>query len=521
MILLQKKNYLLLISIFLIFIAGFYLRSYYEINYFISGSPYEIYPASSNLSNANAESFDFKDKAGRYPISFIFNNLFSENVFTLYALFFAVIFYAGFLFTNSLWGGFLSSSVFAIGSENLIQYTKGFSASGLSYLFIILAVLSLYLFLKKEKSRYLAFYVLWAILNSMTYHTGATAFFIITVPVLISALFYFKKENKKTKSIYLSLLISVLFYIFWIFVFDKNQLELIFKFFTVKNIFAGSILIVLCLLIYKKTVKDFVEKHVFKISLLLLTIAVILFCSLFFDILSLPSYYYISKTTLLGYFLIFLITHIPVLFFLKQIVYSFEEKRDVIFIGWFFGLVILFLVFMAEGYYARILDYSTIFAAVIFSIYFLNKDFKYKNKVIFILLFGLFVSHLFIFNDPFSKRRYYTEEEVISSGKIASLNLKGKVYSDLRTASLMKYSGFKNIDFGKSNDEIHNILFYEHEKIKNTNIEYVILSDSMKDILYSQDFPTQPIDQKAFDYYSQNFKFVDYIKPFYIYSIEL
>lgn len=124
-----------------------------------------------------------------------------------------------------------------------------------------------------------------------------------------------------------------------------------------------------------------------------------------------------------------------------------------------------------------------------------------------------------IYEDPFTMRRYYNNNETQSSQNIIYLNLNGTTASDLRTAALFSYLGRKDIKFGRAGYELHDTVFYEYENLTKKTADYVILSESMKIIVYSTSFETSPLTQKTFDYYQNSFKEVYNDNLMYVYEI--
>ena len=117
-------------------------------------------------------------------------------------------------------------------------------------------------------------------------------------------------------------------------------------------------------------------------------------------------------------------------------------------------------------------------------------------------------------------RRYYTREELTSAENIIDLDLNGTTASDLRTSALFSYLGKKDVKFADSGEKLHDTIFYEYENVGKIGIDYVILSESMKNVIYSTNFPTKPINNSVFDYYKLNYKEVYNDNLMYVYKIK-
>lgn len=118
-------------------------------------------------------------------------------------------------------------------------------------------------------------------------------------------------------------------------------------------------------------------------------------------------------------------------------------------------------------------------------------------------------------------RRYYNQEEVESVKNIIALNISSNkiIASDLRTAALFSYLRKKDIKFGRAGYELHDIIFYEYENLADLEIDYVILSESMKTIVYAMSFETRPLDKEVFNYYKNNFDEIYNDGLMYVYEI--
>jgi hypothetical protein len=153
----------------------------------------------------------------------------------------------------------------------------------------------------------------------------------------------------------------------------------------------------------------------------------------------------------------------------------------------------------------------------LFAIYWTEKK-KFQTFIITLTIILLIISNLMIFNDPFSMRRYYNQEEIDSTQNIINLNLNGTIASDLRTSALFNHLGDKSIKFGKEDSRLHNSIFYNPSYLNNLEIDYIILSESMRHIVYSRDFQTTPLNQTVFDYYKNNYKEIYNDNLMYVYK---
>lgn len=499
------KRGIIFILVILVILIGYYFRSYYEIEKFLPGSPYEIFSVENIQIGSGEDVKNFSDKTNRYPFPSFLNNLIPEPIkefHLLYFLFLIPLFFLGKNIAGSRLGGILTISLFSIAGENLIFYTNEINNSGLSYLLIITTLLFLYKFIQTNNNYFIIFATISSVLNSITYHTGATALVAILIGI---ALFNFK--NKK---IICSTFISLAFYFIWIYLKDFHQFNSILK--VGEKIFSFEVLIVALFvslfgfLLFK--FKDFIKEHFSKIIpvAILFSLFLVFYQGDLFNFISYLGfdYYYVSSITLNNYIAQIILTHIYILYFSAQLLFS--KQKDFKFLGgWFVGLGIIFVGLLSQGYIARILDYSFFFAFVLFALYFVQ---NHKNRLILIpaTIILLIISQFMIFNDHFSMRRYYNQDEYLSAEKVSNLNLEGFVVSDLRTSALMSHFGYYNVNFQNGDNSLYKSIFYKPELLKNYDIDYVILSQNMKKILYSGDYPTILLTEKTFDYYKDNFE---------------
>ena len=234
--------------------------------------------------------------------------------------------------------------------------------------------------------------------------------------------------------------------------------------------------------------------------------------------------YYSSVTTLNNYLAQALLLHIYLLPLLIKLSKSTDDKNIIFIRGWIIGLIIISTGLILEYYFTRILDYTFPLMFILFGWYW-SQHLRFRKTVITATLILLVASQLIIYQDPFSLRRYYRQNEIDSAKKIIQLNLDGTLISDLRTAALFNYLGDKNIKFPPNAGSQYNSLFYQFKKLTPSLIAkelktakclqphwpltspdyYLVLSQSMKTILYSTNFQTKPLTDKIFDYYDSNF----------------
>jgi hypothetical protein len=213
------------------------------------------------------------------------------------------------------------------------------------------------------------------------------------------------------------------------------------------------------------------------------------------------------------------LTHVYAIAFIPFVLRKKLKANDIIKRGWMIGLCGIILGLIIEKYYSRIPDYSFPLMFMLFAVYWVKH--KRFRKLVVIGTFALLVvSQLMIFNDPFSMRRYYEQNEIDSAKRIINLWTKGTAASDLRTAALFRHLGRKGVIFDERLElELHNSMFYEYENA-NLSVDYIILAKAMRSIVYAANFETYPLDDEIFDYYSANFRKVYDDHIFMVYRIK-
>jgi hypothetical protein len=531
----RKHKIIIIIAAIIIFFMGYYLRAYLPLYKFLPLSPYEAFASEQNYSLLNKGfTKDFTDKATRYPTTFLFQRFLNPifgNLYLIYIFGAIIIFFLGKEITNKYFGGFLAFSIYALAPENLLQYMRTIGASGSCYIFMWASLLFFIRYLKKEKNYNLILFTVFTLLALTSYHTGATAMIMILIGLAIS-LFYSSTKSegseiscKIDRKIILSFLGIIIFYIFWVKTFDPSQ------FITIINSFKGtsnlniliiifSFLLLITGLFLAGKVKFLQSEY---LPLIFLIISAILIFSKFnffsFLLVLGVKNYYSSSVTLNNYIAQALLVHVYILILLPTLSKKQLKPEQLVLRGWFIGLILIAGGLVMEHYYARIFDYSFPLMSILFALFWCKKK-KFRTIIITATIILLISSQLMIYNDPFTMRRYYNQEEVQSAEGIIKLNLNGTIASDLRTAALFSYLGKKDIKFGRANYELHNTLFYEYENINNLEINYVILSESMKTIVYAMSFETTPINKEVFEYYRNNFKEVYNDKLMYVYEIK-
>ena len=533
----MKKEYKIIfwaVLVILIFSAGYYLRTYIPLHKDLPISPFEAFKSSYNLTLLSRGPIrDMSEKIMRYPTSIILGRLLNPifgNLYLIYILGAIIIFFLGREISGKNFGGFLAFSIYALSSENLLQFTRTICSSGLSYICIWASLLFLLRYFKNKKNYNLIIFIISAILALTSYHTGATAEIMILIGLLIS-LIYSSQLDKKT---FFPILGIFVFYLLWIAIFDFSQLILIknavieadyFKIFFL--VFAGLLFL---LFLFSTRNKKFWQSEYFPLILLIpSTILIFSKLNFFGSVLKLGiKNYYISPISLNNYIAQVLLTH-SYIFFLLPILFKKELKpKYLVLRGWLIGLILISGGLIFEYYYARIFDYSFPLMFILFGLFWTKKE-KFRVLVIAATIILLIISQLMIYKDPFTMRRYYNQEEAESAKKIINLNLEGKIFSDLRTSALFSYLGKKNIKYGISRDDsflksnkydFHNTIFYEYENVSKLNIDYLILSESMRNIIYGSSFETTPVDDDFFKYYKNNFREIYNDGLMYVYEIK-
>ncbi len=81
---------------------------------------------------------------------------------------------------------------------------------------------------------------------------------------------------------------------------------------------------------------------------------------------------------------------------------------------------------------------------------------------------------------------------------------------DLRTAALFEYLGKKNVLFLGDSVREYQILFYNPQEIADYEFDnesvHIIITATMKSILYSTNFETTPLSSSTLEYYEKNIK---------------
>jgi len=555
----KQHKIIIIIAAIIIFSIGYYLRAYIPLHKALPLSPYEAYTSEHNQTILNkGPAKDFTDKTARYPTSFFlarFLNPIFSNLYIIYILGAIIIFFLGREITNKNLGGFLAFSLYALAPENLLQYMRTIGSSGTCYIFMWASLLFFIRYLKTQNSSQvqnfgsrkpknflgnkknynLALFIAFCLLTLTSYHTGATAMIMLLIGLAIS-LFYSssKAEGSETsykidKKIILSFIIIAVFYIFWIKTFDPSQFMIVINSFkgtsniSIFIIIFSAILFIGCLFLLGKI--KFLQSEYLPL-IVLVPAAILIFSkfNFFGFLLSLGvKNYYSSPTTLNNYIAQALLTHVYLLILLPVLFKKQSKPESLVLKGWFIGLILISGGLVMEHYYARIFDYSFPLMFVLFSLYWCKKK-KFRIFIIAATIILLISSQLIIYNDPFTMRRYYNQEEAESVKNIIALNISSEkiIASDLRTAALFSYFGKKDIKFGRADYELHDTLFYEYKNknLTELKIDYVILSESMKTIVYAMSFETTPLSDTSFDYYKNNFNEIYNDGLMYVYEIK-
>ena len=194
----MKKNLAVFIfSVIFLFLVGYYLRAYLPLHKFLPYSPYEAYTSKYDYTMLSQGPIkDFSDKQTRYPVTILIQKLTNPifgNLYLIFILGSVVLFFLGKEISGKNLGGFLAFSLFAVSSENLLYYTRTVGTSGLCYIFMWTSFLFLIKYLKSENKNYLFAFLAFSLLTLTSYHTGASAFALILLGILIS-FFYSQKE---------------------------------------------------------------------------------------------------------------------------------------------------------------------------------------------------------------------------------------------------------------------------------------------------------------------------------------
>lgn len=540
----MKKQHKIIVYIFFaiaIFSIGYYLRAYIPLHKYLPYSPYEAFTSAYEIKLLKTGlALDFVDKAARYPtahlLARILNPIFG-NLYLVYILGAIVIFFLGKEISNKNLGGLLAFAIYALAPENLLQYTRSMStryinASGMSYIFMWAALLFFIRYLKNRNYHNLVFFIIFSFLTMTSYHTAACAMVMLLVGLLVSLMYSSSKTTnsefliKIDKKIFIPSIGLIIFYLAWIKIFDPSQLIIINNSLIETNNLRIFIIIISFLLLseclYLVRNSRFLQSELIPLIILIPSTVLIFSKFHFFQgLLRLGAKnYYSSATTLNNYIAQALLVHIYILPLLPILFKKELNPEQKVLRGWLAGLALISVGLVFEHFYARIFDYSFPLMSVLFALYWCKKE-RFRIFIIPTTLTLLIISQLMIYNDPFTMRRYYNRNEIESAKEIIALNLKGKGASDLRTAALFSYLGKKGIEFGRSGYLLHDVIFYEHKNIPYLRkIDYVILSESMRNIVYSTDFETTPVDDKFFEYYKDNFKQIYDDGLMYVYGTE-
>jgi len=227
-------------------------------------------------------------------------------------------------------------------------------------------------------------------------------------------------------------------------------------------------------------------------------------------------YYYSSATTLNNYFAQAIITHVYVLILAPLLFKRDDQDQRTLFLrGWMIGLLGVFFALILEGYYSRIFDYSFPFIFILFAWYWAQEH-RWRIVIVPATIVLLVASQIFIYRDPFSLRRYYQSREVESAKNVVNLSLPGLIFTDLRTAALLTHLGGQNVIFDAPYGSPFYTIFYNYDKVSDkvgwyvqrqglTGPIYVLLSESMRTILYSTNIETKPLTDDAFSYYQSHY----------------
>jgi len=496
----------------------------------LPGSPYELFVSdhAQDLFRAG-RSADFKDKSSRYPMPYLigvfFNPLFGSFYF-LYLFGALVVFLLGRELTNKNLGGLLAFSLYALSPENLLQYIRGVSNSGLCYVFIWASLLFFTRYLKTKKNFDILSFVVFSLLSLMSYHTGATALVMFLGGLTLSVSYSWSVSSgsdmsfKVDKKIVVSFLFLFAFYYFWLRFFDPDQLGLMIAAFFwahLNRIFYGllAVLALVVVLFFVSKIRSLQSEYI--PLLMLLPSAVLVFSQkdFFSHLLVLGTRnYYVSNITLNNYVAQVLLTHSYFIVLIPYLLKKNLKPEFIVLRGWLIGIALTSVGLILENFHARFFDYSFPFMFVLFGLYWTQKK-RFRLIIVTATVILLVVSQLMIFNDPFHMRRYYNQNEVESAKKVISMNLSGIIVSDLRTSALFSHLGERDVCFSMSGNRLHDTVFYWYEGVSdlevdcgglyNQSVDYVILSESMRTLLYGMNFQTTPLDDEIFEYYGTSF----------------
>jgi len=524
----QTKLIAWIIIISAVFLFGYYLRAYFSLYKPLPFSPYDAFFEANLFKDSLHQHLDqFSAKALEYPVGYYLSlwlRTFFTHIYIIYIAGCLLFYFIGKEISGSRLGGALALFAYAVGSENLIQYSGIAYPSGLCHISILAALLSLLKYLKSDRKVFLIAFFLASLLALTSYHTGAVAYLAIMLGILAAMIF--SKFNIDKKFL-ISFLLLALFYALMILKIDLPQINLISG--ALSNInwlifFPAATALALLAAFAIFILRDIKRLRSEYLPLLaLFPAAFLIFAKIdfFSPLLQLgAANYYSTAVTLNNYLAQALLLHIYFISMLGKIYAPTEDKKILLIRGWIIGLAIISLGLILEHYFSRILDYTFPLMFILFGWYW-SEHAKFRKTVVFSTIALLIISQLMIFNDPFSMRRYYNQNEIDSAKNIVSLDLNGVMISDLRTTALLNYLGDKNAAF-PPDDRRYSLLFYKFEKLTIAKLAlksyphiyypsyapdyYLVLSQSMKTIIYSTNFETEPLTDKIFDYYDGRFK---------------
>ena len=515
-----------------VFLAGYYLRAYFDIHYALPFSPYDAWLEKNwlNIFNLGSNTDLFTVKTFSYPLSHLLRYALGplNNFYFIYLAGAVVIFLLGKEISGKAWGGFFAFALFAVSSENLLHYTKSLTPAGLNYVLSWLSLLLLLKYLRQAKDYYLLFFALTALLAIISYHTGAVALVVILTILILYLMSTTDHVDSKLAGVIFALLV---FYAFWLLMFDIDEIILI------RNAvmstealmsFGGGLILIWLLswLVRQLRLGQYVwlaSPYLPAASLVVAMLLIVVPFPLFNRWLALGvNHYYASTITLNNYMAQALVTHVYLLGLFGQWSHLTKPVK-ILLAAWLPALIVIFFGLTLENYYARIFDYSFPLMFILFGCYW-SQQRQLRLVVVPATIILLFVSQLIIFNDPFSMRRYYTGSEVAAAQAVINYGVPGPTFTDLRTAALFGYLGDNQVQFMDKHD--HQTVFYNYEDIKSRSSQlsvpsiFLIVSDAMRYIVYGDDFETQPVDQKFFDFMDQNFSVHYDAGQFTVYQIK-
>ena len=515
------------VALLIIFITGYFFRSYYQINFALDASPYEAFELRADGSSNFWADSHFTDKLTKYPTKIFFKTI-SDRLFgdfyIIFLLGFVGIFLLGWEVTQKISGGILATIPYALTSENLFAYTKTITIndSGLSYALIYWFIWSLLRLISRHQQRYLWAAGISGLIILTSYHTAASALVAIAAGLLIS-LFTTKRLTLQAAALLGGLIV---FHVVWLLTFDTKPTLFELTINAVTS-FAGIVAIGLLIVSWFVVRK---EERLFsgvwcEIVPPLAIIAGVVIMFFPYDILR-PLFgwnsetLYVSQTTLQHTIGQIILLHAYLLYLIPKLCRQQPDDSTVVLGGWAIGIGIIAVGFIGNNFFQRTFDYSFPLTFILFAAYWSGTK-RGHAAIILATIVILIVSQLTIFHDPFSLRRYYTAAEINSAQQIINLQLSGMIRSDLRTAALFQYLGFDGVAFTQAHQkDIHDRVFYApNQMIPAYRNSYVILTLAMRHVVYSTNFPTQPISQDVLDYYDTNFEKIYDDSTFTVYNV--